>query len=192
MTQNIANEAWPILPYEQFQSTGYLLHMATQAIGKLKLAPPFEAHWANVTFAITARGLTTGVIPYGNAAFSIDVDMMSHCIVCMNSWGGREYFALKSMSVAELTHTLWDTLTGIGISTTINPKPQEIPDPILFHQDTELRCYDPVLASAWWRILLNSYQVLQRYHARFTGASPAVGFMWGTFDFRDARYAEIK
>jgi hypothetical protein len=48
------------------------------------------------------------------------------------------------------------------------------------------------LANAWFRILVSSYRVLQRYHARFTGSTPFVGLMWGTFDFRDARYLQTK
>ena len=181
--------AWPELPYAEFKSTSHLLHMAVQAIGKLKLATPFEPEWANVVFNVTSRGLTTGLIPYGLGAFSIDLDLISHHIFCTTSWGRTSGFVLHSMSVAELTKTLFDTLQNIGIDVTVNPKPQEIPDPINFTKDTVQRNYDAPLANSWWRILVSSYLVIQRYHARFTGKTQPIGLMWGTFDLRDVRFA---
>lgn len=92
------------------------------------------------------------------------------------------------MSVAELTRTLLDRLSQMGIEVNINPKPQEIPNPILFHEDTQIRPYNALLANAWWRILVSTYKVMQRYHAKFLGKTPPIGLMWGTFDLRDACY----
>ena len=69
--------------------------------------------------------------------------------------------------------------------------PQEIPNAISFLEDDTEQYYNPNLATAWWRILICSYQILEKYHARFNGISPSPGFMWGTFDLRDARYLNI-
>lgn len=181
-------DPWPELPYENFKSTGYLLHMGMQMLGKLKLATPFEPHWANVALWITSQGLTTGPIPYESGTFTIDVDLLTHHVSCSSSWGKVAKFALMPMSVAEFSSTLFNALEHIGVKATINPKPQEIVDPILFHEDTKKRDYEPTLANAWWRILANTHRIMQRYHARFTGATPPVGLMWGTLDIRDARY----
>lgn len=181
-------EPWPELPFAEFSSTAHLLHMATQAIGKLKLLTPFEPHWANVPLWVTARGLTTGLIPYDQAAFSVDVDLIDHKIICNTTWGHTSGFGLSTMSVAELTAIFFELLASLGIDVIVNPKPQEVPDPILFDQDTETRHYDARLANAWWRILVSTHRVLKRYHAHFDGETPPIGFMWGTFDIRDARY----
>ena len=70
----------------------------------------------------------------------------------------------------------------------MNPVPQEVPDPIPFPNDMEPRPYDRKLVEAWWQALLSSYRVLQVHHSRFTGKTQPVGFMWGSFDLRDARY----
>lgn len=181
-------EKWPELPYERFISTGYLLHMCAQAIGKLKLLTPFEPQWANVILWVTTNGLTTGPIPYQEKTFSIAIDVIHHKIICTTSDGNTEECKITSMSVAELTKNIFDALHKIGIPVSVNPKPQEIPNPILFHEDKEIRQYNPELAHAWWQILLSSQKVMQIYHAQFLGKTQPIGFMWGTFDLRDARY----
>lgn len=181
-------EPWPALSYEEFAPTAHLLHMATQAVGKIKLLSPYEPEWANVILLITSRGLTSGPIPYKSGIFSIDFDLVEHQIICTCSWGHINKFALNAMSVANLTKTLLDTLNRMGIDVIINPKPQEIPNPILFHEDTIIRPYNAALANAWWRILVSTYNIMQRYHAKFLGKTPPIGLMWGTFDLRDARY----
>lgn len=188
MNKNLSYGAWPELPYDEFAPTAYLLHMATQAIGKLKLLTYFEPHWANVPLWVTSRGLTTGLIPYGNAAFSVELDLISHQIICLTSWGQAGSFALQPMSVANLSALLFKTLNNLGIDIKINTKPQEIPNPIAFEDDLQLRPYEAPLANAWFRILISSHRVLQSFHARFLGITPPIGLMWGTFDLRDARY----
>lgn len=179
---------WPELSFKEFQSTSRLLHMGIQAIGKLKLNTPFEPHWANVGLWLTSRGLTTGPIFHNGESYSIDMDFLSHEVICTTSLGDIKKFNLTSMSVAQFTEQLFSLLKSLHIECSINMVPQEIPDPIPFDQDTEKREYDKKLAHTWWRILLSSYHVLQQYHSHFDGETPPIGFMWGTFDLRDARY----
>lgn len=181
-------DPWPALSYEEFKPTMYLLHMGMQAIGKLKLTGPFEPHWANVPLWLTSRGLTTGPIIYKTGTFSVDIDLIDHQIICTSSWGQTGKFALAPTSVAELTGNLFKTLHGMGIDVKVNLMPMEVPKPIAFDQDTESRLYNATLANTWWRIMVSIHRVLLRYHARFTGRTPSIGFMWGTFDLRDARY----
>ena len=59
------DDVWPLLPYSEWKPTLDTLHMWTQIVGKLKLAlTPFLNDWWNVTFFLTARGLTTSMIPF--------------------------------------------------------------------------------------------------------------------------------
>jgi hypothetical protein len=182
------HDPWPALPYDEFRSTQYLLHMTCQAIGKLKLTTPFEPHWANVALWLTSRGITTGPIQYREGIFSVDIDFINNEIICTSSWGKMSKMEMSSQSVAQLTSKLFDSLHNIGVEMTINLMPQEIQNPIAFDQDKEVRQYNVDLANRWWRILISSYNVLQRYHSHFRGITPSVGLMWGTFDLRDARY----
>lgn len=185
---DLHSNPWPELPYEQFKSTSHLLHMLTQAMGKLNLLKPFEPQWNNAALFISDHGLTTGPIPYEFEVFSVDLNILEHRIVIRTSWGASKTFKLDSNSVAALIKKLLEELHSTGIKVEINPKPQEIPHPILFDQDTEQQHYNPELAQAWWRILLSSQIVLQRYHALFLGKTQPVAFMWGTFDLRDVRF----
>lgn len=106
----------------------------------------------------------------------------------MKNSGLIKEFKITSVSVAEVYENLFDNLCSIDINLTIHSKPQEIPDPVPFEQDTTQQIYDTELANNRWKILLTSKNILQRYHARFTGKTQPIGFMWQTFDLRDARY----
>lgn len=184
-------EPWPALPYSEFKSTGYLLHMAVQVIGKLKLHTPFEPHWSNVALWLTSRGLTTGLIPFHIGVFSVSLDFIEHHVSIDTSWGRSDKFDLTSMSVAQFTQKFFSILHNLQIDIHINPMPQEIAQRIAFDKDVQQRIYNNELANAWWHILIGSYKVMQRYHARFNGETPPIGLMWGTFDLRDARYNGI-
>jgi hypothetical protein len=186
--RSISHEDWPALPYKDFAPTAHLLHMGLQAIGKLNLLKPFEPEWAHVAFALTSRGLTTGLVPTGSTAFSVDVDLVAHEVVGATTSGRTAGFALGPMSVADLTRRLVEMLRELGIDATVNPMPQEVPHPIPFPEDRERRPYDRALAYAWWSLLVAAHGVLQRYHARFKGKTQPIGLMWGTFDLRDVRY----
>jgi Family of unknown function (DUF5996) len=191
MLQQLNYEAWPKLSYRDFESTSYLLHMGMQVIGKLKLTTPFEPQWANVPFWINGRGLTTGPISYQTGIFTVNLDLIAHKVTCSTSWEFVGEFNLDSMSVSEFTQAVFKLLSQAGINIEINPVPQEIPNPIPFYEDIKQRTYSRALANAWWRILVSSYRIMQKYHAQFTGKTPPIGLMWGTFDLRDARYQGI-
>lgn len=183
------DEAWPSLSYEAFKETQYILHRALQMLGKLKLFTPFEPHWANVILWPISQGLTTGAIPYDAGSFTITCDLIHHKLIFNNSFGKQSEFELKSCSISSLYQNFQDHLHKIEVDYKLNPLPQEIPNAISFEIDHETRIYDPLLANTWFRIMLSVYQVLMQFHARFSGISPPVGFMWGTFDLRDARYS---
>jgi Family of unknown function (DUF5996) len=184
----ISYEPWPALPYPEFAPTQHLLHMGLQAVGKLKLKEPFEPQWGEVPLWLSSRGLTTGPIPYSGGAYEVTIDLISHQVGCTTSWGSSGHYDLGSMSVAKFVAQLFDLLHKAGINVSINLKPQEVPNPIPFDQDTLPRPYDPKLVNACWRILLSTQRVMQACRGRFKGKMQPIGLMWGTLDIRDVRY----
>jgi hypothetical protein len=53
--------------------------MWTQVVGKTKLAlAPFLNEWWGIGFQVTARGLTSGTIPFGQRVFQVDFDFLDH------------------------------------------------------------------------------------------------------------------
>ena len=102
-------EPWPQLSYEAFKPTLHLLHMVAQAMGKLKLREPFEPHWDGVPLWLTCYGITTGPIGYKFGAYSVDLSIINHRIICRTSLNQEEKFKLASTSVAVLTSKLFES-----------------------------------------------------------------------------------
>jgi hypothetical protein len=189
MSSNI--EAWPAFSAAEFAPTSHLFYMCVQVLGKLMLTQPFEPHWANLAMPITSRGISTGIIPYQQGAFSIDVDCIDHVIIFNSSLGKTSILKLSSISVAVLIQQIFQHLEYIGVNLTINLNPQEMSNPIPFDQDEAPRIYDGKVINAWWRIILSTYRVLLKFHSRYYGITPRIGLVWGTLDLRDARYKGV-
>jgi hypothetical protein len=162
--------------------------MVLQAVGKLKLAEPFQAQWAEVPLWLNARGLTTGLIPYAGSVYEVRADFISHEMQWLTSSGVSGQLPLGPTSVAALVDTFLDQLRRAGIDASITLMPQEVSNPIPFDEDKEPRPYDRDLVDAWWRILLSTQRVLQVFQGRFMGKTQPIGLMWGTFDIRVAIY----
>src|SRR5258708_33622806 len=74
---------WPELDWEQWKETADTLHMFLQIVGKTRLAlTPTQNHWWNVPLYLTARGLTTSVMPLPTGApLDIEFDFIAHELV---------------------------------------------------------------------------------------------------------------
>ena len=182
------SDSWPALSCSAFAPTRYLLHMALQAVGKLKLAEPFQAQWAEVPLWLSARGLTTGPIRYAGGVYEVRADFISHEMQWLTSSGASGRLPLGPTSVAAFVAALLDQLRQAGIDASITPLPQEVPDPIPFNEDKAQRPYDRDQVNAWWRILLSTQRVLRVFQGRFTGKTQPIGLMWGTLDIRAVFY----
>lgn len=181
---------WPPLPLEAWQETYQTLHLWTQIIGKVRLmlSPPLN-HWWAVTLYVTPRGLTTGSIPYGAEAFEVTFDFPDQTLWVRASTGGTRAMGLYPRSVADFFREFMALLRSLGIEVTINTLPQEISNPIPCDEDEEHAAYDAGYATRWWRILLQSDRVLQRFRAHFLGKSSPVHFFWGSFDLAVSRFS---
>lgn len=181
-------DLWPAFSCPAFEPTRYFLHMALQAVGKLKLSKSFQAQWAEVPLWLGARGLTTGPIPYVGGDYEVRADFISHEIQWFTSSGASGRLPLGPTSVATFVEALLDQLRQGGIDTSITLLPDEVPNPVPFDEDKEPRPYDRDLVQAWWRILLSAQRVMQVFQGRFTGKTQPIGLMWGTLDIRAAFY----
>jgi hypothetical protein len=81
-------ECWPGLPLSSWKETYATVHMWTQIVGKVRLRlTPLVNHWWNVPLYVTARGLTTSRIPYGERAFELWFDFVQHQLVLQTNHG---------------------------------------------------------------------------------------------------------
>ena len=183
-------EIWPALPLGGWGPTYHNLHMWSQIVGKVRLAlTPRINHWWNVPLYVTARGLTTSPIPYGNDAFEVRFDFIDHTLIVDRCDGRENSLRLEPRTVAQFYQEFMAMLHGMGFDVKIHPKPVEVASPIPFAEDRLYKAYDPDAAYRCWRILLSCDTVFKKFRARFLGKSSPVHFFWGSFDLAVTRFS---
>jgi Family of unknown function (DUF5996) len=185
-----AGGLWPALPLKEWEDTYHTLHMWTQIAGKVRLGlAPLQNHWWNGALYVDTRGLTTSPIPYKGEAFEIQFDFVEHVLEIRTSYGKLQSVALEPKSVAAFYKEFLSALRAAGVDIIIDPKPQEVPQPIPFDQDETHRSYDPEYANRFWRILLSTSLVFEEFRARYMGKASPVHFFWGSFDLAYTRFS---
>jgi hypothetical protein len=185
-----SNEQWPALPWEAWNDTCETLHRWMQIVGKVVLAlAPFLNEWWQVAFHLTARGLTTGPIPFRDGIFEMEFDFVDHHLVVRTSDGRSRALKLMPRSVADFYLHLMRAFGALGIEVHISPLPVEVPDAIPFDRDQVHAAYDPEYAHRWWLILTQIDGVLQQYRSSFVGKSSPIQFFWGSFDLCETRFS---
>jgi hypothetical protein len=164
--------------------------MWAQIVGKTRLAlAPMENHWWQVAFYLSARGLTTSPMPYGDRSLEIEFDFISHQLCMRLSDGVTRFLPLASMTVAEFFDRYMATLNDLGIVPKIYPSPVEIEVAIPFAQDREHGTYRADSAHQCWRILLCIHNVMKDFRGRFVGKQSPAHFFWGSFDLACTRFS---
>ncbi len=183
-------ESWPPLPLHEWQDTYRTLHMWTQIVGKIRMAlcPPLN-HWWHVTLYVNVRGLTTGPVPYPQGIFEIQFDFQKHEVSITTSQGAAVSRPLRPESVADFYRGIFEALASLGISVSIDRKPQEVGDALPFDLDTSHCSYDGGYAHRFWLILVSSSKVFERFRAKFMGKCSPVHFFWGSFDLACTRFS---
>jgi len=182
--------AWPALPrFDDWQPTHDAVHRWTQAIGKIRLDKmPWVNHAWHSPLYVSARGLTTGLVPDGG--FEIELDVVAERLHVRAASGLDAGFALGPMSVADFYGRLLDALAAVGVEAHVWAEPVEIPgDIVAFPDDTEPRPYDAVAVRAYWGALRDAHRVMTAFRARFVGKASPVHFFWGAFDLAATRFS---
>jgi len=183
------DNTWPPLPLNEWESTRATLHMWTQIVGKVRMSlSPHVNHWWEVPLYVSARGMTTSPIPYGERTFEIEFDFLDHNLAIRGSDGSTKFVPLYSRSVADFYREIMATLQAMGIETKIWPKPVEIQDPIPFPHDEQHASYDPLYVGRFHRILLQCDAIFKEFRGKFLGKASPVHFFWGSFDLAATRF----
>ncbi|HJV51400.1 MAG TPA: DUF5996 family protein [Noviherbaspirillum sp.] len=184
------SQAWPSLPYAEWKDTCATLHRWTQIVGKIRLESlPWINHAWHVPLYVTARGLTTSLMPYGEQSFQIDFDFVEHRLLVQTFDGAVAAFELRPRSVAAFYRELFAALGRLGIDVPIHAVPNEVVDAIPFAQDDTHASYDAGYANRFWRVLLQADRVLTAFRARYIGKCSPVHFFWGSFDLAVTRFS---
>jgi hypothetical protein len=183
------SSSWPDLHQPGWGATRETLHMWTQVVGKVKLALcPFLNQWWEVAFALTARGLSTGLVPAGDRSFEAVFDVVDHVLRIDVTDGRGVQIPLRPRPVAEFHGDVMSALADFGIQAAPSPGPSEVPDPVPFAEQTGPGAYDPDAVRAWWRAMIATVRVMQRFRTPFHGKSSPVNFFWGGFDLNHSRF----
>jgi hypothetical protein len=182
---------WPELTVERDHETLALLHLASQMLGKVRVAhAPWTNHGWHVALQPNARGLATlPTAASGGRTFTLTLDLCRHAIVLWISDGGREELPLNAGSIAALHRRLVTMLDTHGLPSTFSGIPNEIPDAVPFAEDHAPRDYDRGSAKRFREALAAMIPVFASFRARFTGKASPVHFWWGSFDLAASRFS---
>jgi hypothetical protein len=184
------SDFWPSLPLVEWQETLTTLQLWTQIVGKIRLMQsPLINHWWQVVLYVTARGLTTSAIPYGERTFEIEFDFIDHKLVVRTCDGAIRALPLHPRSVADFYLELMATLHSLGIEVKIWTTPVEVMERIPFEEDHQHTSYDAEYARRCWRIMVQTDRILKRFRSNFIGKCSPVHFFWGAFDMAVTRFS---
>jgi hypothetical protein len=184
------SETWPDIPYESWKESCTTLHLWTQIVGKYRLRrAPWINHGWHATFYVTARGLTTSLIPVGSRGVEFDFDFVSHELIGAVTDGSRRAFALEPMAVAEFYERFLALTDELGVQTKINRTPNEVADAVPFERDVTHRSYDAEAVTRFWRTLVQIDRVLKYFRTGYRGKVSPVHLFWGSFDLAVTRFS---
>jgi len=182
---------WPELSVERDHETLALLHLASQMIGKLRVAhAPWANHAWHVALQPNARGLSAlPTAASGGRTFTLTLDLCRHAIVLWVSDGSREEVPLNAGSVAALHRRLVHILDELGLPSSFNGTPSEVKNPVRFADDTTPRAYNRESAGRFREALAAIQPVFAKFRAGFSGKASPVHFWWGSFDLAVTRFS---
>ncbi len=182
--------AWPPLPLAAWQETCSALQRKLQIVGKTRLAlAPMQNHWWQVTLYLSARGLTTSPVPYGERSFEAEFDFVGHQLDVRTSDGRVAALPLAAQSVADFHAAWFALLRSLDIEVSIRPVPSEMPDTLAFNEDHVHSAYDADAVQRCWRILLQVDRLFKQFRGRFVGKCSPSHFWWGGFDLACTRFS---
>jgi hypothetical protein len=182
--------AWPDLTLSEWEDTRDTLHMWTQVVGKVRMGlTPMINHWWQVTLYVSARGLTTSLMPTGDRGLEIEFDFGEHVLELRTTDGVRRRVTLEPRSVASFYRATMAALDELDVHVAINPRPSEVVEAIPFAEDEVHRSYDPAAARRFWLALVQAHRVMLQFRSGFIGKVSPVHFFWGGADLATTRFS---
>jgi hypothetical protein len=181
---------WPDLTLSRWADTRDTLLLWMQIVGKVRLGlMPMINHWWQVPLYVSARGLTTSLMPADRRGLEIELDFVDHVLDFRTTDGERRRVTLKPRSVANFYAATATALEELGVKVRLVPRPSEVVEAIRFDQD-ELHCsYDNDAAHRFWLALVQANRVMVQFRAGFIGKVSPVHFFWGGGDLCTTRFS---
>jgi len=184
------SDQWPAFDVERDSPTFALLHLASQMLGKLRVAyAPWANHGWHVTLLPVAEGLAMPPVAADDERFELIIDLCAHAIVLRTSKGARDVLPLQPTTIAELHRDLIAMLDRHGLPSKFNGCPNEIADAVPFAEDHAPRPYDRDSAERLRNAMARIVPIFERFRAGFLGKASPVHFFWGSFDLAVTRFS---
>ena len=189
-TKSNSPSRWPDIPYPPWRETCAALHLYAQIVGKYRLArTPWVNHSWHATLYVTARGLSTSIVPDGPGGIEVSFDLLDHVVIGAAVDGRTGRFALAPMSAAEFHARFLALIAVLGGTPEFDGRPNELPDPVLFTEDRVERPYDREAVSRYFRVLVEIDRVMKRFRTSYLGKVSPVHLFWGSFDMAVTRFS---
>lgn len=153
---------------------------------------PWQNHSWHTTLYITARGFTTGSMPWKNGIFEIEFDFENHQVIISSTFKPNAIIELHPRTVADFHQELFGTLRQQGITLNIHGRPNEMEESIPFAENTVNKSYDKQSVLDFWQASVSTHNVFQRFRSKFIGKCSPVHFFWGAFDVAVTRFSGRK
>jgi hypothetical protein len=159
-------------------------------VGKIRLRlMPWQNHSWHSTLYISARGFTTGSMPYENGILEIEFDFEGHCLTLSSTFQKDVKFSLTGLSVAEFYHRIFDELKNLGVEVSIYARPNELAENLPFAETHHHNTYDPQSAVNFWQATVSIHNVFLKFRSDFIGKCSPVHLFWGAFDVAVTRFS---
>jgi hypothetical protein len=183
-------DAWPRLTLSEWEDTRDTFHMWSQIVGKIRMAlTPMVNHWWNVTLYVSARGLTTSLMPAGPIGLEIEFDFLDDVLALRTTDGRRADVELSPRSVASFYDATMAALRGLGVAVAIRATPVEVVEAIPFAQDEKHHSYDAAAMRRYQAALVRIHAVMTRFRGGFIGKASPVHYFWGGADLAVTRFS---
>jgi hypothetical protein len=174
---------WPDLDIAAWAPTKKSLHLYTQMLGKLRVAlSPAQPNWMFTALLLTARGVTTGPLPWRERSVHASLDVFSSELVVELSNGASQRVALvPARTIADVYAGFLAALTALDVEVTLSPIPQELADVTPLDTDRRPAAYDPIAAQRWFSAATATAGTFEAWRSHFFGRS-GIQLWWGAFD----------
>src|SRR5690349_19439090 len=111
-----SDSTWPELTLSAWDDTRVTFHLWTQIVGKVRRRlTPMVNQWWNVTLCVSARGLTTSLMPVADGrGLEMAFDVIDDVLVLETTDGQRRTVALEPRTVADFYAATMRALDELG------------------------------------------------------------------------------
>ncbi|MBW0143907.1 DUF5996 family protein [Sphingomicrobium clamense] len=181
---------WPRLGGTGDHETLAILHLASQLVGKLKVAhSPWVNHGWHLALHPVPEGLAMQPIDADGRRFTLTLDLCRHVIALKTNNGTEDAIELAADNIATLHRRFVSMLERHGLPSRFHHTPNEVENAVRFSADLSPRSYDPEVAARFREALVAMVPVFDSYRAGFTGKSSPTHFFWGSFDLAVTRFS---